>query len=166
MNFAETLMTKRQSLMVEPRMVKVDKVGIGKGVCDILARQWQDWQGTNVGDKLPDGSMDEELYFNLRAKIYWKERQWILGGGKLLVTSDQDKEDWLQLSKIKYRHKLEGTRGKIQIMPKEIMLKDGIPSPDVADALSLTFVDDEQVISAAEVNRIVQTAEIKNFGRY
>ena len=144
MLFAEQVMSFQKKLKIRNENLFIDKVGIGRGVCDILARQSGYNNGINVGDKLTEGTKDEELYFNLRAKIGWKLRQWILGGGKLMVENDQQKEDWLQLSKVKYRQRLEGMHGKIQIMPKEKMLKEGIESPDCYDALALTFVTDDR----------------------
>jgi hypothetical protein len=44
----------------------------------------------------------------------------------------------LQLAEIRYK---PDSSGKLKIMSKEEMLKRGIKSPDVADALSLTFYD-------------------------
>jgi hypothetical protein len=75
--------------------------------------------------------------------MYWRLRDWILGGGKL--TRD---EDWLELNRIKY--KVVDNRGKIQIMSKEQMLKQGIDSPDVADALSLTFYNSDVAAAVEE----------------
>lgn len=140
MTFAEAIINQKKKLGVRSNDIAIDKVGIGKGVFDITARELEGVQGINAGDKLPHDSMDEKLYFNLRAAMYWRIREWILKGGKLLALEGEDLDDsWYQLTKIYYRKKLEGTRGKVQIMPKEIMLKRGIVSPDVGDALALTF---------------------------
>ena len=62
-----------------------------------------------------------------------------MNGGKLFEERDFETSDWLELAKIKYRTKLEATKGKMQIMSKEEMLKEGVQSPDTADALSFTF---------------------------
>lgn len=166
MNFVERIFAFQRDTRTQPEGITVDGVGVGKGACDVIARSWQNWRGTNVGDKLPDGSIDETLYLNLRAKAYWKLREWILAGGKLLATSDQERDGWLQLAKIKYRQKLEGMHGKIQIMPKEKMLKEGIESPDCADALMLTFTTDDQLITEAQLQGIAKSAEVKQFGPY
>ena len=125
--------------------VAVDKVGIGRGVYDILNRQIPGINGVNAGDKVdPNKTLNpnDALYINLRAKMYWKLYQWIMEGGKLeLETEKENESSWYELARIKYRTKLEGTQGKIQIMSKEDMLKEGIESPDVADGLSLTFAN-------------------------
>lgn len=140
MNFAETIINQRKILGTQTQNVAIDKVGIGRGVFDITSRELSGIQGINAGDKLPKDSMDEGLYFNLRAAMFWRTREWILKGGKMLALESEDLDNsWYQLTKIFYRKKLEGTRGKVQIMPKEMMLKRGIVSPDIADGLSLTF---------------------------
>jgi len=124
--------------------VAVDKVGIGRGVYDILTRQTPGIRGINAGEKLDIAitkDQKDKTYFNLRAKMYWKLAQWILAGGKLECETERiEDSSWFELAKVKYRTKLEGTQGKIYIMPKEQMLKEGTESPDVADGLSMTFV--------------------------
>lgn len=162
MDFAEKIITQAGVQGVRLENVFVDKVGIGKGVVDVLARQKlsTNFQGVNAGDKLDEGSRDAELFFNLRAKMFWKLREWVLNGGKLLRQGSPE-NNWYQLSQIKYRHKLEGMKGKLQIMPKEQMLKDGIPSPDHADALALTFARDEVIVQDEVVRRIISQAESK-----
>jgi hypothetical protein len=74
---------------------------------------------------------------------YWRLRQWILKGGKLLRTEEDLDNTWYQLTKIKYRQSIERMRGRCQIMSKEDMLKDGVESPDVADALMMTFLTED-----------------------
>lgn len=167
MSFVEKVISWAGNLMVKLSDVFVDKVGIGRGAVDILARQKLsgDFQGINAGDKFDEGTEDANLYYNLRAKMFWKVREWVLAGGKLLRDGDPD-DNWYQLTKIKYRHKLEGMRGKLQIMPKEQMLKEGTPSPDVADALSLTFARDEVAVSDGVVENIIAQAESKSADPY
>lgn len=139
MNLAEEVIGRVKSFdrerkyLIKPQDVFEDKIGIGKGLYDILNREIPGIYGVNVGD-VPTTDEDKDKFTNLRAELYWKVRNWILGGGKLLRD-----DDWYQLTKIKYRVKLEGRKGKMQIIPKEEMLKEGIASPDVADALALTF---------------------------
>jgi len=133
MSLAEEVMTLQKSNNINPSDIATDSVGIGKGVFDILNRQIPGVRQMNAGNR-PISDKAQSEYVNQRAEFYWAVRLWILQGGKL-----EENEDWFQLSKIKYRIKLEGTRGKMQIMPKETMLKKGIDSPDVADALMMTF---------------------------
>ena len=160
MKFAEAVISHSGQEMVRLQDVHIDCVGIGRGVVDILARQEKakEFQGVNVGDKFEDGDVDGDLYLNLRAKIFWDIRTWILAGGKLLRDGNPE-TNWYQLAQILYNHKLEGLKGKLRIMPKEQMLKLGIPSPDVADSLALTFAGREAIVDESYIRRIAQSAE-------
>lgn len=128
MMFASNILNYSVVQAVKPKDVFIDKVGVGKGAFDRLRQLRDDISGINGGSE----PLDPTRFVNLRAEMYWRLREWILRGGK--IVSDPD---WVQLTKVKYR--IGERTGKIQIMPKEQMLKDGIDSPDVADAASLTF---------------------------
>jgi hypothetical protein len=133
--------TKIVDLKIEERVananVFIDKVGIGRGAYDrvnqLINTEFNP-QPLAIGVNAGDPAQNPLDYMNSRAEMYWRVRDWIKSGGQLELD-----EDWYQLSKIKYRATLEGGRGKVQIMPKELMLKAGIESPDVADALAMTF---------------------------
>src|SRR5258708_7131869 len=71
----------------------------------------------NGGDKADD----DERFINKRAEMFWRAREWILKGGKL-----KREDHWYQMSKMKYKTILEGRKGKIQMMSKEAMLRNGI----------------------------------------
>jgi len=139
MSLAETIIglardpIKERKYLIRPEDIFIDSIGIGKGLYDILSRNIPGVYGINVGSE-PTDIQEKEKFVNLRAELYWKLRDWILQGGKL-----EKDDDWNQLLKIKYKVKLEGTKGKMQIISKEELAKQGIPSPDLADALALTF---------------------------
>lgn len=126
MSFVGTIVTTAKEMGVKDEDIFIDKVGIGKGAYD-RARELRDRVQGISGSSTPS----ELRFANLRAEMYWRLREWILHGGKLLKDSD-----WYELSSIKY--KIDSS-GKLKIMSKEKMLKEGIDSPDVADGLSLTF---------------------------
>ena len=109
----------------------VDRIGIGEGYYQTMRRDLENVYGVNVGMN----PQNEDEYTNIRAEAYWRLSQDIKAKKIQLEKSD----DWYQLGQIKYRTKLEGKRGKIEIMSKEEMLANGIQSPDVADALMLTY---------------------------
>ena len=109
----------------------VDKVGIGNGFYETLRRDLENVNGINVGTK----PFDEDGFVNLRAENFWKLRNDI----KTKALQLEKDEDWFQLAQIKYRTKLEGKRGKIEIMSKEEMRANGIDSPDLADCLAITY---------------------------
>ena len=128
MIFIGNIIRFMQALGILGEDVSIDKVGIGKGGYDRLREMNDKIVGVNAGEEADD----KTRYINKRAEMYWRLREWILRGGKL-----EKDDDWKQLLKIKY--KIADSSGKIKIMSKEEMLKDGIDSPDVADAFSLTF---------------------------
>ena len=153
MNQAERIINLRKSEKIKPDDIGIDKVGIGKGLYDILNRELEGLHGINPGEK-PIGEMDQELYINVRAMMFWRLREWVLKGGKLVKGHEPLDATWYQLSTVKYNKKLEGRRGKMQVMPKELMIKEGIESPDVADALALTFYTDDIMRSEALIQNV------------
>ena len=69
-------------------------------------------------------------------------------------------KEWYQLSQIKY--KVRDSSGKLMIMPKDEMRKQGIESPDVADALALTFSRDS-IINRDKILTTEQKELVKQF---
>jgi len=115
-----------------PRTIAVDITGVGKGIYDRLneTRLSEKTYGVVFGSKADE----EERFFNKKAQLYWKAREWILKGGKLIKN-----DAWNEALTIRY--KIHSDR-KIKIEPKENLLKKGIASPNVWDAFALTFVED------------------------
>jgi hypothetical protein len=142
MNFAEKVIGFRHDRLAGMDGIFIDEVGEGKGATDILMREIRGVFPFNGAEK-PDLEDDQNKFVNIRAMCYWRLRQWILNGGKLLRGEEPLENTWYQLTKVKYRRSLELKRGKLQIMSKEDMKKLGIPSPDVADALMMTFLTDD-----------------------
>lgn len=128
MLYAGSVVTNIRLFSVAKENVAVDKVGIGKGATDRI----KEMTGWTVGVGGGESPAQVDRFANLRAEMYWRMREWLLHGGKL-----ERNEDWYQLSKIRWKPQ-DGT-GKIVIISKQQLLKDGIDSPDIADALSLTF---------------------------
>lgn len=81
------------------------------------------------------GRSTDPQFFNKRAEMYWRMREWVIGGGAL----PQCKELIRELTVPTYTHK----RDKLIIEPKE-RIKEKLKgrSPDHADALALTFAFD------------------------
>jgi hypothetical protein len=125
---------------VQPQNIYCDAFGVGANVAQELMVSGSYINAINVGDPAQD-----EQFLNRRAEIYWRLKQWLRTGGELV-----EDQDWESLLTVRYMANL---RGKIQLMSKEQMRKEGYPSPDVADALSMTFWDtdiDEQTFRAQE----------------
>jgi len=106
----------------------IDAIGVGSGVADRFLEQRMNIKRVKVSTS----AIDSGNFHNLRAESYWRVRDWIKGGGKL-----KKHPDWWQLAAIKY--KVRDSSGAMIIQSKDEMRKKGIESPDVADALMLTF---------------------------
>ena len=122
---------------ITPKATFIDDTGVGHGVVSILRNRSLKVEAVNFGEAADESGERESVakgYKNLRAICYAGERgvqQWIKGGARL-----EPNEEWMELTKIPYKKDLGG---RTQIMPKDEMRKRGIESPDVADALALTF---------------------------
>lgn len=115
---------------IEDKFICVDDIGVGGGVVDRLRELGHNVNGVNVGKE----AEDIEHFSNIRAEAYWKIREWI-------KTAQLPKDDdFYQLSNIKFKWKSE-RKGQLSIEGKDEMSRRGIESPDVADALMLTFTD-------------------------
>ncbi len=128
MKFAGVIIRFAKELKVKDEDISIDRVGVGKGAYDRLSEMKNKIRGISGGSS----PANKIRFTNLRAEMYWRAREWILQGGKL-----EKDDDWYQLSDIKY--KVADSSGKLKIMSKEEMLREGIDSPDVADAFSMTF---------------------------
>lgn len=127
MAFAGIVVKTARDLEVKDKDIFLDGVGIGRGAADRVKEQRGAAQSVQAGSS----AQESTKFSNLRAEMYWRMREWVLQGGKLYRD-----DDWNQLAIIKYK---VDSSGKIKIMSKEEMLREGIDSPDVADSLALTF---------------------------
>lgn len=116
--------------------IAVDVVGIGAGVFDRLQQILpnQEVKEANVG--LP--ARDSERFINLRAEWYWGLRErFIQGDIDLTLVPKTILDDLMsELSTMKFKFT---SRGQIQIESKEDMKKRGLHSPDIGDALMISF---------------------------
>lgn len=126
---AEDVATIIDKENLNPMDVTMDIFGVGAESYQILATMGYDVNGINVDED----AEDKETFLNKRAEAYWRTKQWLHTGGEVV-----DHEAWDDLKTIRYKRNM---KGKIQIMPKIEMQKEGLKSPDVPDALMLTFCD-------------------------
>lgn len=143
---AQKTLTIMEIENIDPQDVYVDSFGVGADVIQELAIAGKRVNGVNVGDK----AEDDERFLNLRAEAYYRLKEWLRKGGELY----RRLKEWRELLTIRVRPNL---RGKVQIMPKDIMRKEGYPSPDVADALMLTFTEDDYHGGSNIVQQVVDT---------
>lgn len=132
MSVATTTMRLAREHSVEAFNTFIDDNGVGGGVTDRL-HQLGFYSVPVKAQEKADVGDEEEMFVNRRAQNYWRMRQWIIDGGKL---EEKSKGEWLQILDIKYKAM---DNRKIQIMPKIQMQRNGIESPDSADALAQSF---------------------------
>lgn len=136
MSFGGQIRLFQQQLAIKSNDIFIDATGVGKGLYDRFREMEVDSKFGSVNGIYGAGEpLNKEMFANKRAENYWLCREWIIRGGQL-----EEDPDWLQLARVKYK---VNSSGKILIMSKEEMLKNGIDSPDVADAFSLTFAKPE-----------------------
>jgi phage terminase large subunit len=111
-----------------PDAVFVDQGGIGAGVIDRMRQLGHAVIGVDFGGKPTDPRFE-----NKRAEMYWGMSAWVRDGGCL----PDMKEYSLELPATTFTY--ANARGKLQLESKDDLRKRGLPSPDVADSLALTF---------------------------
>lgn len=112
-----------------PDAIIIESVGPGIGVIDILKdrryRVFRAYPGAP--------SAESQHYVNKRAEWWGDMRDWIYEHGCIA----DDNELYKQLTQVQYTLKKDS--GKTLIESKDDMKKRGLPSPDRADTLMLTF---------------------------
>jgi hypothetical protein len=112
--------------------VVVEELGMGVGVVETiedLGYADNVW-GVNTGSSPNEGN--RELYSNLRCEMWGEMKDWLEGNVEL----PNNAELFEDLTVIK---KKPNVNGKLRLETKEEMRRRGVRSPDVGDALALTF---------------------------
>lgn len=122
---------------LRPSGVFVDEGGVGGGVVDRLRQLGHPVVGINFGGRSSGASLiaqgaSGERYINKRAEMWGALRAWLKSGGAIPADADLATE----LSSVEYGFAADGS---IQLERKEEMKRRGLASPDLADALALTF---------------------------
>ena len=116
----------------------VDAGGVGAGVADGLERKGYYVTGVMFGQE----PQNKKRYANAKAELFMRLRKWVISDNGKLLKHD----GFLELKEINYK---QNSSSKVQMESKQELSKRGVASPDVADALALTFIetradDDEQ----------------------
>jgi hypothetical protein len=113
-----------------PDAVFVDGVGLGGGVVDIL-------RGLNftIDEVASQAPLDPRKYHNKRAEMWGEMRDW-LATDRAILPDEQE----LHSDLIGPEYGFNASTGAIQLEKKEDMKKRGLASPDLGDALAMTFV--------------------------
>lgn len=104
--------------------------GYNPGVIDYIRDTGRSVTGVNFGSR----PQDPQKYINKRTEMWWDLKEWLESGGA--IPEDRELFDDLVGPEYGFDH-----AGKIMLEKKEEMKKRGLPSPDCADALALTFAE-------------------------
>lgn len=116
--------------------IAIDKTGLGKPIYDDLINSGiSNVIGVNFAEKADDSARFE----NKKAEIFWRTKEWIESGKK--ISNDVG---YRQLESMKY--KIFDDK-KIKMQSKQELIASGVPSPNIADALAVTFVVNNDIIS-------------------
>lgn len=121
----------------KPESIAIDTIGLGAGVYDRLRELGLPVLGVNVSESPSIGN-----YRNLRAELWYRVRDWLARRDCKLPRNET------LIAELTSTRYLFTSTGKIQVESKEDMKKRGIPSPDIADALCLTFAAPEGVFTS------------------
>lgn len=130
--------------------VCIDVTGVGTGVESILTDQgWGNIYRVHFGEK----PLDEEKYANRGAECYGVMADWFSHTTKPV---DIPKDEVLQaeLGARKYSY---DSRRRLRLQSKEDMAKEGLPSPNTADALALTFAENLAPGATEEVETLQES---------
>ncbi len=143
MDLVGVIMDKSRKYQVD--YIVIDKTGVGQGVYDRIKELDFPCRGVSFGEHSEDPQ-----FANLKAEWHWREREWLLSGGRLLYNTG-----WNEFENIKYKNK----DGKITIQPKEDLLREGISSPNVVDAAILTQVINDKTVKSTRIIKKMQGRE-------
>lgn len=115
-----------------PDAVFVDKIGIGAGIYDRLRELGF---GQVYGVISGAAAMENQIYANKRAEIWGRMRAWL---EEEPCRIPNDPELIADLSAPSYRYE---SSGRLLIERKDDMRKRGMRSPDLADAIAMTFAE-------------------------
>ncbi len=120
---------------LEAQAVFVDAGGMGAGVIDRLRQLSYRVSEVHFG-----GRPNDERFADKRSEMWWGIKTWLEAGGWL----PNDPAVKADLSSPTYEY---NAAGKVRLEPKDKLRERGLPSPDIGDALALTFA--HQVVPAS-----------------
>lgn len=113
----------------KPDGVIIDQTGVGAGVVDRLRQMGHDVIGVD-GANSPLTVLPR--FLNRRVEMWWLLNEWLKTGGSI-------PDDGELISELTAPTYFFAAGGKLQLESKADLKKRGLPSPDKADALALTF---------------------------
>jgi len=118
----------------QPAEILIDEVGLGGPIVDRMRQLVGDIvRGVNVSES----PSSKGVYNNLRSELWFKAKAWF---ESRTCKVPKNEELLADLTAITYTF---SASGKMQAETKDSMRKRGLRSPDLADALCLSFASDE-----------------------
>ena len=145
-NYADTMQTvgwvkaKYDAATVKPEAIYVDSIGIGAGVADRLRELGLPAIDVNVGES----ASIKAQYLRMRDELWWALKTWFESMVVALHCSDPNLRDKIE-SEVCAPLQLFSSTGKNAVETKAQMRQRGISSPNIADAMCLTFAFDSAV---------------------
>jgi phage terminase large subunit len=123
----------------EPDATFVDAAGLGAGIYDMIRHTNHYVIAANGAHAVPEGisrpnmPSEKELYYNMRACMWGRMKDWLSDWGCL---PQEYTELAMELQAPQWTY---AGRNQILLESKDDMRARGVASPDAADSLSLTF---------------------------
>lgn len=141
----------RMMALYHTSLVAVDGGGVGGGVIDRLRQLGVDVIEVQFGAKaspnLAQTNREKARYANKRAEIWGSMRDWLRGGA---IPADPQLLEELCAP----MYTIGGGEDVITLERKDAMEDRGAPSPDIADALAITFAIDTAFMTSNEWGHI------------
>lgn len=159
-------MTFDEAFEYRADIIVYDSIGVGAGVKvglkDRIAGRSIEVQGFGAGDsprpgKYKEDKQSEDVFLNLRAQGWWMLRDRLentykalekgeyLDPSQLISLSSKIKDlDHLKAELVRQQRKRTSGSRLIQLVSKDEMRKNGIPSPNMADSLMMSFMIKEK----------------------
>jgi hypothetical protein len=134
----------------QPALINMDAIGVGTGPFDRAKELGLPVKPVVVSQK----STDPLQYCNLRAQLYGLSREWLYNG------ADIPKDDDLRIQMLSIEYGFT-QKMQIQMAQKKLIKAKGLPSPDIADALTLTFAG--EAIARYNVDAIARPVQHTNY---
>jgi hypothetical protein len=116
----------------EPQRVFLDKGGIGAGIYDRLKEMG--YSNVVTGVNFGESPLDKERYFNKRTEMWGEMREWLKDNPVKIPDSDE-----LHADLTAPIYEKDDSLSRPRFFSKQYLRSHGIRSPDLADALALTF---------------------------
>ncbi|WP_051013707.1 hypothetical protein [Pararhodospirillum photometricum] len=131
---------RRLSALWRAQRVFVDEIGVGAGVVDRLREEGVPVVGVNVATAAPERVVGEERGALLRDHLWLCLRAWLRDSQPGFAGLPRDLAQDLAGELVCPRYGFEGS-GRLKLESKEALKRRGVRSPDLADALALTFYE-------------------------